>query len=46
MKYDYALYLDNGRLMARRTNYPNMQSEPVATGEPAIVDGRLIIIEH
>ncbi|HEY8500045.1 MAG TPA: hypothetical protein VIL89_05455, partial [Clostridia bacterium] len=46
MKYDYALYLDNGKLMAKKTTYPDLQSDPVAVGEPAIVDGKLTLIEH
>ncbi len=39
--YDYALYLDNGRLMVKQTRYPHPKREPLATGELAIVDGEL-----
>ncbi|MFZ7102384.1 MAG: M56 family metallopeptidase [Peptococcaceae bacterium] len=41
MYYDYALYLDSGRLMVKQTKYPDPQSDTLATGELAIVDGEL-----
>lgn len=41
MYYDYALYLDNGRLMVKQTRYPDLQRDPLATGELAIVGGEL-----
>ncbi len=44
MYYDYALYLDNGRLMVKQTKYPNPQSDALATGELAIVGGELTAI--
>ncbi len=44
MYYDYALYLDNGRLMVRQTKYPNPQGDALATGELAIADGKLTAI--
>jgi len=44
MYYDYALYLDNGRLMVKQTKHPNPQGDVLATGELAIVDGRLTAI--
>ena len=44
MYYDYALYLDNGRLMVKQTKYPDPQSDALATGELAIVGGELTAI--
>jgi len=44
MYYDYALYLDNGRLMVKQTKYPNPQGDVLATGELAIVDGELTAV--
>lgn len=44
MYYDYALYLDNGRLMVKQTKYPDPQSEALATGELAIVGGGLTAV--
>ncbi len=44
MNYDYALYLDNGRLMVKQTKYPDPHSDPLATGELAIIDGKLTFI--
>ncbi|WHH59310.1 hypothetical protein [Petroclostridium sp. X23] len=44
MYYDYALYLDNGRLMVKQTKYPDPQSDTLATGELAIVGGELTAI--
>ncbi len=44
MYYDYALYLDNGRLMVKQIKYPNPQSDALATGELAIVGGELTAI--
>lgn len=44
MYYDYALYLDNGRLMVKQTKYPYPQSGALATGELAITDGELTAI--
>ncbi len=44
MYYDYALYLDNGRLMIKQTKYPDPQSDVIATGELAIVGGELTAI--
>ena len=41
MYYDYALYLDDGRLMVKQTKYPDPQSDALATGELAIVGGEL-----
>lgn len=45
MYYDYALYLDNGRLMVRKTKYPDPQGKVIAAGELAIVDGKLTAID-
>ena len=42
--YDYALYLDNGRLMVKQTKYPDPRSDVLATGELAIVGGELTAI--
>ena len=44
MYYDYALYLDNGRLMVKQTKYPDPQSGALATGELAIVGSELTAI--
>lgn len=44
MCFDYALYLDNGRLMVRQTKYPNPQGDALAAGELAIVDGQLTAV--
>jgi len=44
MYYDYALYLDNGRLMVKQTKYPDPQSDALAAGELAIVGGELTAI--
>ncbi len=41
MYYDYALYLDNGKLMVKQTKYPDPQSDALATGELAIAGGNL-----
>jgi len=44
MYYDYALYLDNGRLMVKQTKYPNPQGDTLATGQLAVVGGELTAI--
>ncbi len=44
MFFDYALYLDDGRLMVRQTKYPSNQDSTIATGELAFVDGKLTAI--
>lgn len=44
MYYDYALYLDNGRLMVKQTKYPDPQSDAIAAGELAIAGGELIAV--
>lgn len=44
MYYDYALYLDNGRLVVKQTKYPDPQSDALATGELAIVGGELTAV--
>lgn len=43
MNYDYCLFPDNGHLLVKKTKYPGPEGEVVATGELAIVDGRLTI---
>lgn len=40
--YDYALSLENGRLMVKQTKYLNPQGDALAVGELTIVDGVLV----
>ncbi len=39
--YNYALFLDNGRLLVKQRKHPESQGDALAVGELAIVDGEL-----
>ena len=42
--YDYLLYLDSGRLMAKQSSNADTERETLATGQLAILDGELTAI--